>query len=184
MSVSATQKAVDRLPADTTTDSPPRCSELRRDGQPCQAFATSSGKCAGHSKLGMAADPQAYAAKGAAATNAQRRQRANKRRKDQELARMTPKQRLDQLALDQQSEVDAAFKDAIRTGSLEDLRRAQASELLLSRVYGRPTERVEDARPVAPVLEELAALSPEQRASLLASVAGGKRLRLVDEEAS
>lgn len=97
---------------------------------------------------------------------------------------MTPKQRLDQLALDQQSEVDAAFKDAIRTGSLEDLRRAQASELLLSRVYGRPTERVEDARPVAPVLEELAALSPEQRAALLASVAGGKRLRLVDEEAS
>lgn len=166
--------------SDTATAQRIRCPETKKNGEPCTAWATYTGKCAGHSHLGVSADPVANQAR---ATEA-KRAASERKRKAAELAAMTPKQKLERLAHDQYTQVEAAFKDAIDSGSLEDLRRAQASELLLSRVYGRPTERVEDARPVAPVLEELAALSPEQRAALLASVAGGKRLRLVDEEAS
>jgi hypothetical protein len=43
-----------------------------------------------------------------------------------------------------QGEITAAYRDAITTDEPEDLRRAEAAERLLSRVYGRPTERVEN----------------------------------------
>jgi hypothetical protein len=49
-------------------------------------------------------------------------------------------------------------------------------------VYGRPTERVEQAPVVPGVLQDIAALTPAERAALLQEFTAGKRLRLVDRD--
>lgn len=67
-----------------------------------------------------------------------------------------------------QADVEAAYRDALTSGSPEDLRRAQAAELLMSRVHGRPAQPTRDETPTlhgdlaqleAMSLEELSALA-------------------------
>ena len=67
-----------------------------------------------------------------------------------------------------------AFRDAIRTGTPADLRRAQAAEQLLSRVFGKPKETVET--PVIELPEDVAAIramTHEERLRLLYSLDNG-----------
>ena len=66
-----------------------------------------------------------------------------------------------------QAEITAAYRDAITRGDPGDLRRAEAAERLLSRVYGRPTERVEQTVTVPESIEQLRAMSSEERRALL-----------------
>ena len=64
-----------------------------------------------------------------------------------------------------------AFRDAIRTGTPADLRRAQAAEQLLSRVFGKPKETVETPKPELP--EDVAAIRAmplEEKLALLATL--------------
>jgi hypothetical protein len=73
-----------------------------------------------------------------------------------------------------------AYREAITTGAPAAIRRAEAAERLLSRVYGRPTEHVATNRAPPASLEALRALSHEQRLELLRGIGEGKVLRLVD----
>jgi hypothetical protein len=83
---------------------------------------------------------------------------------------MSTKARLAVVLEELQVEVVAAYTAALRTGSPEDLRRAQAAEALLSRVHGRPTQPTVDETPQLPTdVAALLALSPEERRALLHS---------------
>lgn len=120
--------------------------------------------CAGHLGRGLAGDPTAAAH----AANASRRAEGERRRERAQRARMSTKERLVEVLEELQADVVAAYRTALRTGSPEDLRRAQAAELLLSRVHGKPVAPTLDATPTlqgdllaleAMPLEELAALA-------------------------
>ena len=120
--------------------------------------------CAGHAGLGVAANPQA--AQEAAA--ASQRAKAADRRQKAERAKMSTRERVAEVLEELQGDVEAAYRAALRTGSPEDLRRAQAAELLMSRVHGRPAQPTRDETPTlhgdlaaleAMSLEELSALA-------------------------
>lgn len=64
----------------------------------------------------------------------------------------------------------AAYRAALASGSPVDLRRAQAAEYLLSRVYGKPAQPTRDDTPsVVGTLAELEAMSLEDLARLARS---------------
>jgi hypothetical protein len=64
-----------------------------------------------------------------------------------------------------------AFRDAIRTGTPADLRRAQAAEQLLSRVFGKPKESVETPLPELPAdIAAIRAMPLEEKLALLATL--------------
>jgi hypothetical protein len=119
------------------TDAPEkrRCSRTKRDGNPCGAWAV-RGKdaCPGHLGLGLAADPSASARKG----NASRREAGERRR---EARRMTLQDHLAAAAAEHAAELVAAYR---RGWLADDAGTAfRAAEAFLSRMLGRPTERVE-----------------------------------------
>lgn len=121
-----------------------KCSEQRTDGQPCTAYATHTGKCAGHSKLGIAANPTANQTLAAQA-----------RRNKAELRKRTPQDHL-QNALEARAKelVDSALNKA-SDGDISALRWAWEA------VYGKPQERVQ-----VQDSSDVRSLSPEARAEL------------------
>jgi hypothetical protein len=80
---------------------------------------------------------------------------------------MTVKQRLAALADELVERMAAAYRDALETGSPDDLRRAQAAEALLSRVYGKPVQPTEEQLTVPHSVEALQAMTPAERLELL-----------------
>lgn len=156
----------------------PRCTENRKDGQPCAAYATATGKCAGHSRLGAVSDPQANAAKSAQI----RSDKAEKRKLSfQDLAAKKLEKNADKLVA---VFLDAAKADIPTTtgydkdgsiawekgGGPDHAIRLRAAQAFAERVLGKPVERVETVETNA---SSVSSLSREQRAAL--------RRRLVEE---
>lgn len=133
-----------------------RCTETTNAGEPCKAWAVNGGtQCAGHAGLGIVADPHAYAADGARAKAANARDRAEKRKETllDRIARQTE---------ERAAEIVAAYFAA---GARGDWR---ALEALVTRVHGKPIERVAVEAPADPL--GVASMSAEERAVLLAQV--------------
>lgn len=125
-----------------------RCTETKTNGEPCTAFATRTGKCAGHSNLGISANPVANQAKSAEA----RREQAKQRKK-------TLLELLND-RLEAKAEAIAAAYD--RAVDNDDMRSIEA---WITRVHGKPIERVQEI-PGLDVLE----MSPAERQKLAAQV--------------
>lgn len=121
---------------------PHGCQYLTRKGAPCPSPAVTGTKaCSGHS--GRLTCPPAVAL---AASVAKRRER-------KELRRMTA---LDHLARELQREAQPIARALTAAAKAGDVR---AAELLLTRVHGKPVERVETSTSVEGLgLEELRAL--------------------------
>lgn len=92
---------------------------------------------------------------------------------------MSTKEAVARVAEELQDSILEAYRDAIATGEPTAMRRAEAAERLLSRVYGRPKEHVETELPKPAIIEDLEAMSADEQRALLTATAGGKRLRLV-----
>ncbi len=74
---------------------------------------------------------------------------------------MSTKQPLAEVVEELQEEITAAYRDAIKTGDPDDLRRAQAAEHLLTRVYGKPVQPLEESPEKPETLKVLEAMTPE-----------------------
>jgi hypothetical protein len=155
-------------PAPQPASAPPptRCNATTGKGEKCKAYAIRGTQlCRGHS-LSREEREQMTAAS-AAARSAQ----AEARSDALEAARKGTRVKLGEAVEELGSELVAAYRAALRTGSPEDLRRAQAAEYLLSRVYGRPAQPTRDETPtVASALSELEALSLEELSALARSL--------------
>jgi len=68
------------------------------------------------------------------------------------------------------AEIVAAYREAIETGSPDALRRADAAERLLSRVYGKPREHVEHIVRRPESEDEIERMSEAELAAYLASM--------------
>jgi hypothetical protein len=110
---------------------------------------------------------KANASRAQAASVDSKARAAQERERKRERARMSTKDRIAEVLEELQGDVEAAYRAALTTGSAEDLRRAQAAELLMSRVHGRPAQPTRDETPtVASSLEELERLSLEELSAL------------------
>ena len=133
-----------------------RCTATKANGQPCGAYATKTGKCAGHSRLGFAADPSTFAKLGNRRSAEVRQEKAEQRRKTY----------LDILAEELENDALQNVEAMRKAASEGDWR---ALETWVTRVHGKPVERVETtANSLDP-----ASLTSVQRAEL--------RRRLVSE---
>lgn len=126
--------------------SPLRCTATRaKDGQPCQAWAvTGRDLCAGHAGLGKL-DHKAASAKSAAV----RRHKAERRKLSL----------LDLIAERLETKADTIVQAYEKAGAEGDWR---AFEALITRVHGKPTERIETTE----IGSDPRLLSVEQRAEL------------------
>lgn len=109
-----------------------KCSAITKSGNPCRAYAVGGGElCAGHSGLGFGADPAGSA-----------RKRAEKQR---EYAQERSKGLLERLAQDLDAEAAEIVKTYRAAGRTTDERVGdyRAYGEWITRVYGRPVERVE-----------------------------------------
>ena len=131
-----------------------QCAATRKDGQPCQAHAVinhgDGTLCAGHARLGWSSDPARYQALARAASAKSRHERSIKRKKHP----------LDYLAEAVERDADAIATELRAAGRSGDWR---ATEALLTRVYGKPVERVEQIEHV-----DVRQLTGEQRAAMMA----------------
>ena len=133
----------------------PQCAGTTKKGERCRAHAVKAGDgtlCAGHAGLGFAGDPAAYARQGHALALAKRQEKARQRK-------MTV---LDHLAAAVQRDalaIATELRDAGRSGDW------RATEALLTRVYGKPVERVEQIEHV-----DVRQLTGEQRAAMMAKL--------------
>jgi hypothetical protein len=70
-----------------------------------------------------------------------------------------------------QDAIAAAFEEALTTGHPDAVRRAEAAEILMSRVYGRPVQPSEEVTPKSDTLREiqdmLRAMTREERKDLM-----------------
>lgn len=133
-----------------------RCSETKKSGEPCGAWAVNGGTlCAGHAGLGIAADPHAYASDGARAKAANARDRAALRKE-------TLLERLARLLEEQAGEIVAEYRAAGKSGDW------RATEALITRVHGKPVERVQVEAPADPL--GVASMTAAERASLMAEI--------------
>jgi hypothetical protein len=133
-----------------------QCAATRKDGQPCTSNAainTGDGTlCAGHAGRGFGGDPAAWSKQAHAIGLEKRREKARQRK-------MTV---LDHLAAAVQRdalEIATELRDAGRSGDW------RATEALLTRVYGKPVERVEQIEHV-----DVRQLTGEQRAAMMAKL--------------
>lgn len=128
----------------------------KRTGERCTRPTAKGGTlCAGHAGYGIAADPSAHASDGARAKAANARERAALRKE-------TLLERISRQTEEKASEIVAAYFAA---GAKGDWR---ALEALVTRVHGKPVERVEVEAPVDPF--GVADMTPAERAQLVASV--------------
>ena len=120
-------------PQASANPDPRRCNYLRDTGEHCQGWrykASTEGYCPGHARLGIAANPHAYAMEANAKSAAVRKERAEQRRMST----------LDVLAarLAANAEVVAdAYESATRAGDYK------AADLWVTRVHGKPKETIE-----------------------------------------
>lgn len=154
-------------------EDPRRCSHVREDGARCKGWKTSTGKCPGHSGIGLAASPQAAAEAASLSgtkrqAEAQARSEARKPLRDQLAARL--EERADQLI--------TRLMQIVDTGTDADALRA--IDAMLSRVYGRPKETVEVQAPVEEpeTMQALRSMTIEQRADLLRTLEQQGRIPL------
>ena len=133
-----------------------QCAATRKDGQPCRANAVinhgDGTLCAGHAHLGWAANPELYQRRATAASNRVKRERALKRK-------MHPLDYLAQAVERDAVAIATELRDAGRSGDW------RATEALLTRVYGKPVERVEQIEHV-----DVRQLTGEQRAAMMAKL--------------
>jgi hypothetical protein len=98
------------------------------------------------------------------------------------MAKVSTKQMLTMLLEDLQDNIRQAFAEAIATGDPEAVRKAQAAELLISRIHGKAVTPTRDENLEMPRdLEELKHMSPEERRQLLKQQS---HLRLIDDEST
>src|SRR5215471_13885224 len=115
--------------------SPPvRCGETRSDGQPCTAWATASGLCAGHSGLGVAADPSESGFKGAET----RRENAAKRRLHAERREMSLAEALAEKAAEERDALVEALFGPVLYDQTSPMEKHRASIAILERMLGKP----------------------------------------------
>jgi hypothetical protein len=132
-----------------------KCEGRRKDGEQCGAWALTGRKvCAGHAGMGAIADPVANGAIGRASRTAN----AHARKEERKLSL------LDRIAR-QTEERAAEIVGAYLAAGLErgDWR---ALEALVTRVHGRPVERVEIEAPADPL--GVASMSADERQALRA----------------
>ena len=133
-----------------------QCAGTTKKGERCRSFAVPSvgdgTLCAGHAHLGIASNPHAYAQQANLASQNVRKARA-KRRKLGVLDHLARAVERDALA------IATELRDAGRSGDW------RATEALLTRVYGKPVERVEQVESV-----DVRQLTGEQRAAMMAKL--------------
>lgn len=129
----------------------------KRTGERCTRPTAKGGTlCAGHAGYGIAADPSAHASDGARAKAANARERAALRKE-------TLLERISRQTEERASEiVQAYFTAGVERGDW------RALEALVTRVHGKPVERVEVEAPADPF--GVADMTPAERAALVASV--------------
>lgn len=127
-----------------------QCEAAKKNGEPCRANAIGNGtKCAGHSGLGIAADPVTNQAKA-----------AERRRTKAEVRARTAQ---DWIALELERHARDIVGAAVKAAREGDWR---AGAWLFERVYGKPKERVEVATPGS--IADVQAMSSEERKALRA----------------
>lgn len=138
-------------------EAPPKakCTATKANGEPCGAWATTTGKCAGHSRLGWAADPTANA-KVASRVSAQAR--ADR----VELRKLSF---LDLVAKRVEERAERYLEVYENAGAEGDWR---AIDALVTRVHGKPIERVESTTRALDPAEMTPAERAELRRKLLA----------------
>jgi hypothetical protein len=133
-----------------------RCEGIKADGEQCGAWAALGGTlCAGHAGLGIAADPAGYA-KAANAKSVEVRQARAEERK------MSLLERLARLLEADAEQIASEYRAAGKGGDW------RATEALITRVHGKPVERVQVEAPADPL--GVAQMTPQERAELLAQV--------------
>lgn len=145
-----------------TSVSPSQCTATTRKGERCRAYAVEGTLlCRGHS---MDSEGMRKLAEASAQARGERKQA---KQDALERVRMGTQARLAALVDELEGDMVAAYRDALATGDPEALRRAQGAEMLLSRVYGRPTQSVQDVTPELPkALQDVHSMTPEERRSL------------------
>lgn len=135
----------------------------KRTGERCTAPPMRGERlCAGHAGRGVAASPEAARA-GAEAANAGRREQAQARA---EARKATLRDLLARQLEEHAETIAAALLDVIQTGTHAD--KLRAIEQWTSRVYGKPTERVETGPLTEPETDrELRAMTEEERLALI-----------------
>lgn len=129
------------------------CTATTKAGTPCKGHAVNGGElCAGHAGLGFGADPLRAASRSHAVRKA-----AATERKLSLLERMG--RELERRAVEI---VDAYMAAGVDRGDW------RALDALVTRVHGRPVERVEVQAPVDPL--GVAAMSQAERSAMLAQV--------------
>src|SRR5574338_1099104 len=149
-----------------SADASPSCSATTTGGERCKAKPV-RGKttCRLHSLTPE--ERKANAARAQAASVESKARAQAERERKRERARMSTRERVAEVLEELQAEVEAAYRAALLTGSPEDLRRAQAAEMLMSRVHGRPAQPTRDETPtVAGDLAALEAMSLDELAAL------------------
>lgn len=150
-----------------------KCTHVREDGTRCKGWRMKdhpAGLCAGHAGIGVAADP----AEAARLSAESRREQAETRT---EARKRTLKDMLAERLEEQADAIATRLTAIIANGDDSDALRA--IENWMSRVYGRPTERVEATVVEPESVAELRRMSSEERRALLARMAGDGRLSLV-----
>jgi hypothetical protein len=113
-----------------------RCLATRADGEPCGAFATRTGFCAGHSGVGLARNPSAAGEKCAEA----RRENRAERRVHAERRRMTLVEALAERAAEKRDVLVDAMFAAVEDEKLPTMQRQAAARVVIERLLGRPSE--------------------------------------------
>jgi hypothetical protein len=136
-----------------------RCVHLREDGERCRGWRVrGESLCAGHLGRGIAGNPQEAARLAAAKSAEVRHARAEERK-------MTLQDRL-AAALERNAEkIEARLLAIIDNGNDADALRAIHE--WTNRVYGRPTERVEQVTAESETERELREMSREERTAAL-----------------
>ena len=132
-----------------------RCGRGKADGTRCKAFKVKGeDACAGHLGLGIGKDPAAYAREAASASAQARSDRAEERKK-------RVKDRLaDAVEGDLADAIIAAYRKGLESDDPATAMRA--AEGILSRVYGKPKEIVEQTVTKPEEIARLDQLSDEE----------------------
>ena len=163
---------MERDETNTHTDRPSRrCSATTRAGKPCPAWALRTGdKCAGHSQLGLAADPAAASARSQRAREAARKREHERRRRQG----MTLQEAGQEALHEHRDAVIQALFAPILAEETAPRARQEAALRVWERFYGTPLQRAETETHTRPVslADMLAALdSPTMDTSSTAAEA-------------
>jgi hypothetical protein len=114
-----------------------RCTAKRKDGQPCTAAATSTGRCPAHEGLGIAASRQAASEAGKSGGRAAKQQAAARRR-EEELHKRGLASALRARAVEHRAELLDALFAPILDPTTPPKARQEAALKVWERAFGRP----------------------------------------------